>query len=190
MNIPLVFTLLRMLLAGFIIVWIFSAAFWTKIAALLVFLFASLTDWLDGYLARRWKQTSDLGALLDPIADKVLVLGVMFAFAFLGLIPLWMVTVIAVREVLVTITRLWIVRQGVVLAAAKEGKQKTALQMVCLLFAFGWLIMRSWTVEHQLQIAAESQLAFLVNLGMWGVLLLTLYSGILFFWRYRGYLRF
>lgn len=189
MNVPIAFTILRVFLAGLVVVLIFSAAFWAKIAALLAFLFASLTDWLDGYLARRWKQTSDLGALLDPIADKVLVLGVLLAFVRQGLIPFWMVAVIALREVLVTAARLWVMRRGVVLPAATEGKQKTALQMLCLLLAFAWLIVHHWAFTHQAEVAAEPWLGFLVRLGMWMVLLLTLLSGGMFFWRNRAYLQ-
>jgi CDP-diacylglycerol--glycerol-3-phosphate 3-phosphatidyltransferase len=91
-----------------------------------------MTDWLDGYLARRWHQTSAVGTLLDPIADKILVLGILAVFAFQRVVPAWVVILMAGREGAVTATRLWAAKRRLVLGSAREGKLKTVIQMLSL----------------------------------------------------------
>src|SRR5215471_656652 len=95
-----------------------------------VFCIAMTTDWFDGRLARRHGRTSPLGSLLDPIADKVLVLGALVMLVEQGVAPGWMVAAIVVREVLVTGLRQAAIERGVVLAARDLGKLKTWAQAV------------------------------------------------------------
>ena len=102
MTLPTKLTLLRILLAFFVMGLLFIPGWPAKTAALLGFLAAGATDWLDGYLARRLGQATPMGALLDPIADKVLVLGIFLAFVQLRLIPAWMVLIIVLRESFIT----------------------------------------------------------------------------------------
>ena len=99
-------------------------AYW----ATAVFCVAMATDFFDGRLARRHGRTSPLGSLLDPIADKVLVLGALVMLVGLGVVPAWMVALIVVREVLVTGLRQAAIERGVVLAARDLGKLKTWAQ--------------------------------------------------------------
>ena len=99
-------------------------AYW----ATAVFCVAMTTDWFDGRLARRHGRTSPLGTLLDPIADKVLVLGALVMLVGLGVVPAWMVALIVVREVLITGLRQAAIERGVVLAARDLGKLKTWAQ--------------------------------------------------------------
>lgn len=99
-------------------------AYW----ATAVFCLAMATDWFDGRLARRGGHTSALGSLLDPIADKVLVLGALVMLVGLGVVPAWMVALIVVREVLITGLRQAAIERGVVLAARDLGKLKTWAQ--------------------------------------------------------------
>jgi CDP-diacylglycerol--glycerol-3-phosphate 3-phosphatidyltransferase len=99
-------------------------AYW----ATAVFCLAMATDWFDGRLARRHGRTSSLGSLLDPIADKVLVLGALVMLVGLGVAPAWMVALIVVREVLITGLRQAAIERGVVLAARDLGKLKTWAQ--------------------------------------------------------------
>jgi len=99
-------------------------AYW----AAAVFCVAMATDWFDGRLARRHGRTSPLGSLLDPIADKVLVLGTLVMLVGLGVVPAWMVALIVVREVLITGLRQAAIERGVVLAARDLGKLKTWAQ--------------------------------------------------------------
>lgn len=95
-----------------------------------VFCVAMTTDWFDGRLARRHGRTSPLGSLLDPIADKVLVLGAIVMLVGQGVVPAWMVAAIVVREVLITGLRQAAIERGIVLAARDLGKLKTWAQAI------------------------------------------------------------
>ena len=160
-----------------------------KAAALACFGLASVTDWLDGVLARRWNQRSALGALLDPIADKVLVLGLFLSFIQLDLIPAWMVLVIVFREVLITGVRLFAASRGIVLSAANEGKHKTVSQMVTIVVILGVLLVREWVAPTRLASGIERLLDDLVLGCLWVTVVLTLISGASFFWRHQSVLR-
>jgi CDP-diacylglycerol--glycerol-3-phosphate 3-phosphatidyltransferase len=107
--------------------WPFSGhAYW----ATAVFCVAMSTDWFDGRLARRHGRTSPLGSLLDPIADKVLVLGMLVMLVGQHVVPAWMVAAIVVREVLITGLRQAAIERGIVLAARDLGKLKTWAQAI------------------------------------------------------------
>jgi len=99
--------------------------------AFAIFIAAALTDWLDGYLARRWDVVSAFGKLADPLADKALVLGGLAVLAYRDETPWWPLIVIAIREVAVTLGRL-AVAKDVVIPASMGGKAKTALQVLAL----------------------------------------------------------
>jgi CDP-diacylglycerol--glycerol-3-phosphate 3-phosphatidyltransferase len=109
-----------------------------------VFCVAMTTDWFDGRLARRHGRTSALGSLLDPIADKVLVLGVLVMLVGQHVAPAWMVAAIVVREVLITGLRQAAIERGVVLAARDLGKLKTWAQAVAAAVA-GFAAAGAWT---------------------------------------------
>jgi CDP-diacylglycerol--glycerol-3-phosphate 3-phosphatidyltransferase len=102
------------------------------------------TDWFDGRMARRYGYTSAVGSLLDPIADKVLVLAALVMLIEQGVIPAWMVAAIVVREVLITGLRQAAVERGVVLAARDLGKLKTWAQAVAAAVA-GFAAAGAWT---------------------------------------------
>lgn len=104
--------------------------------ALALFLVASLTDWLDGYLARRWNQITAFGKLMDPLCDKVLVAGGLVALVAQGLLPAWSVTLILFREFLVTGLRALEAAEGVIVPAGQMGKVKTVAQMVAIALLF------------------------------------------------------
>ena len=106
-------------------------------AALVVFILASLTDFVDGYIARHYNQVSDFGKFLDPLADKLLVIAAMLIFVQWGRIPAWMVMIVLTREFAVTGLRLVAVQNGRVVAAGWSGKVKTASTMVglCVMMA-------------------------------------------------------
>src|SRR5207302_2466633 len=115
-------------------------AYWATV----VFCVAMATDFFDGRLARRHGRTSPLGTLLDPIADKVLVLGALVMLVGLGVVPAWMVALIVVREVLITGLRQAAIERGVVLAARDLGKLKTWAQSVAAAVA-GFSAAGAWT---------------------------------------------
>ena len=112
--------------------------------SLAVFIIASLTDYVDGQIARRCNQVSDFGKFLDPLADKLLTIAAMAMFCEWGMMPAWALMLVLTREFAVTGLRLVAVGKGTVIAAGKSGKFKTASTMVglCVLMAFptvGWV---------------------------------------------------
>lgn len=185
MNVPLKLTLLRILLTFVIMGLLFTTGWPAKLAALVGFLLASMTDWLDGYLARRWHQTTPLGALLDPIADKVLVLGMFLAFVQLRLIPAWMVLIIVLRELLITGVRLFAASRHVVLQAAKEGKHKTVSQIVTICVVLSMLVIREFVGYSSVPASMETTMQWAVLGCLWVTMIFTVISGTTFFWRHR-----
>jgi CDP-diacylglycerol--glycerol-3-phosphate 3-phosphatidyltransferase len=103
---------------------------------LIIFIGASLTDFVDGHLARSRNLVTDFGKFMDPLADKVLVVTAMLWFVQTGVIPAWAVAIVILREFAVSGMRLIAVEQGRVIAAAWSGKIKTASTMVCLCLMF------------------------------------------------------
>jgi len=164
-------TLFRIILT-IVVVWGLDTSHF--IVALFAFILAAISDWLDGYLARKLNQESALGALLDPLADKVLVLAVFVFFSFLGLVPVWITIVIMTRELLVTGIRQLAMSQGIVIAADKSGKYKTAMQMLTLILGL-----------VQLAYHAENLTPYF-NIGVWLSLILTAYSGVFYCWVSRS----
>jgi CDP-diacylglycerol--glycerol-3-phosphate 3-phosphatidyltransferase len=189
MNLPTKFTILRILLTFLTMALLFVPGWPAKASALGCFGLASLTDWLDGTLARRWDQQTALGALLDPIADKIMVLGLLLAFIQLRLVPAWMVLLIMSRELLITGVRLVAASRGVVLAAANEGKHKTVSQMVAIVVILAVLLLREAVAPDRLAWRVDQALHQLIIGCLWVTMLLTLISGVSFFWRHRSVLR-
>ena len=101
-------------------------------AALAVFILASVTDFIDGYVARHYNQITDFGKFMDPIADKVLVISAMVMFVSWGRMPAWILVVVIARELAVSALRMIAVDNGRVIAAGWSGKVKTASTMVCI----------------------------------------------------------
>lgn len=189
MTLPTKLTLARLLSTFVIMALLFIPGWIAKAAALGCFLLASVTDWLDGYLARRWHETSALGALLDPIADKVLVLGVFLAFVQLRLVPAWMVLVIALREFLITGVRLFAASRNVVLPAAKEGKHKTVSQIIAIVTILVILLVQEWLGRSSISARAIATMQGVMLGCLWVATVLTVISGTSFFWRHRAVLR-
>lgn len=132
MNWPNRITIARVALIPVIVVFLQFDSPLFRMLALVAFVIASFTDWLDGYLARKFKIVTNFGKFLDPVADKLLVLSTMIALCGLGRFPAWACIVILFRELAVDGLRLVAVEQGHVIAAGKLGKIKTTLQMLTL----------------------------------------------------------
>lgn len=116
-------------------------------AALIIFAVASLTDFVDGYIARHYNQVSDFGKFLDPLADKLLVAAAMLVFVQWGRMPAWAVMIVLTREFAVSGLRMVAASGGKVLAAGWSGKIKTASTMVGLCFMMVFpLVWLDWTV--------------------------------------------
>lgn len=132
MNIANKLTLLRVaMIPVYMGLWHMDVS-WNHYAALAVFVLASLTDLLDGHLARSRNLVTDFGKFMDPLADKVLVLTAMIYFCAMGRLPAWAVVLVIFREFAVSGLRLIAVENGRVIAAGWSGKVKTASTMVCL----------------------------------------------------------
>ena len=185
MTLPNKLTIVRICLTAVIALFLFMPGLTSKVIALVAFLIASLTDWLDGYLARRWHQTSALGALLDPIADKVLVLGTFSAFAQLHIVPWWVVWLIALRELLVTGARLMATRRHIILAAEREGKQKTVSQLIAAVVVLIVVILQEMRGNAPLPVEHRVTMDVAVLGCMGFATVLTLVSGASFFWNHR-----
>ena len=117
-------------------------------ASLGVFILASITDFVDGYIARKYHQVSDFGKFLDPLADKLLTVAALVMFCEWGQVPAWALMIILTREFAVTGLRLVAVGKGTVIAAGWSGKVKTASSMVglCFMMAFPTCVWLCWTV--------------------------------------------
>lgn len=126
-------TMIRIIMIPFFFVtmlWDFEGH---EFASLFIFALASITDWLDGYIARKYNQVSNFGKFIDPLADKLLVTAAMLIFVEWGLMPSWALMVVLTREFAVTGLRLVAVESGRVIAAAMSGKIKTAATMLCVM---------------------------------------------------------
>ncbi len=140
--------------------------------ALAIFILASVTDFVDGYVARHYNQVSDFGKFLDPLADKLLVTSAMLIFVQWGRMPSWAVMLVLTREFAISGLRMVAASKGTVMAAAWSGKIKTACTMVglCLMMVF----MNNPLVD---------------TVVTWVIVLTTLYSGIEYFvknWKCLG----
>ena len=113
-----------------------------------IFIIASLTDFVDGYIARHYNQTTDFGKFLDPLADKLLVLSAMSMFCQWGVFPAWTLMIVLTREFAVTGLRLVAVQKGTVIAAGWSGKVKTASTMIglCIMMALPGIPILNWVV--------------------------------------------
>jgi len=148
-----------------------------KAAALAVFGIASLTDYWDGVLARRYNQVTPLGQLLDPIADKVLIFSAFISFIQINIVPAWMVVVMLTREVLITTLRLMAANRGVVIPARKSGKNKTVVQIVTIVVILIFLVVK----EHPQWIEAYTSQALLgIQFLLYAAVAITIYSGVRF----------
>jgi CDP-diacylglycerol--glycerol-3-phosphate 3-phosphatidyltransferase len=106
---------------------------YSKWIALAIFCIASLTDFFDGYLARKWNMVTNFGKFMDPLADKLLVCSAIIAFTAMNRMPAWIVIVIVAREFIISGFRLIAAEKGVVIAASYWGKFKTASQMFMII---------------------------------------------------------
>jgi len=142
MNLPNKLTISRIIITAAFIFFVLSAGLAAKVWALAAFLLASLTDLLDGFIAKRNNQVTDFGKLMDPIADKILTLSAFLAFVELNIVPAWMVIAIIFREVLITALRGLALAKGKVIAADDGGKHKTVSQVVAIVAILVFLILR------------------------------------------------
>lgn len=204
MNLPNLITVARIVLAVLIVPLLFVDDLVIRLVAFAVFLVAAFSDMWDGHLARSRGLITDLGKLLDPIADKLLVAATFIPFYILshrpgpesefpwfgGVFPLWIMLLIFGREIFITLFRAYAAHRGVVIAAGKSGKYKAVFQNIFIGSAILWYalrsaalengwdgpIWRSWEVFH-----------FAFSVLVLGVaVVLTVYSLVVYLWSYRA----
>ena len=139
LNIPILLTWLRIILIPLLIAIYYVPEAWVQgigrdRAATLIFIVAAITDWLDGYLARRWQQTSAFGAFLDPVADKLMVAAALIVLVQLGRLDAVLAMIIIGREITISALREWMARIGAhkSVAVSMIGKIKTSAQMIAI----------------------------------------------------------
>lgn len=174
LNLPNLLAFLRILLAP-IMFWIIlnpslftDAGYhisWSYFAASLIFVLASVTDFFDGYIAREWNQMTMLGAIIDPLADKMLTIAAFLGLMMVGEASAWAIYIIIIRELFITGIRTVALSEGLDIKASWSGKIKTVVQMI----AIGFLLMH-WPFSTEL---------------LWLAVALTLYSGFEYLWGFR-----
>ena len=132
LNLPNALTLIRILLVPVVVVALLDETPNGDLLAAIVFALASVTDWVDGYLARSRGSITTFGKLMDPLADKLLIVAALISLVSLGRLQAWVAMVIIARELAVTMSRMAATGQGVVIAANRWGKVKTALQVLMI----------------------------------------------------------
>ena len=198
MNLPNYLSFARILMVPILVVVLLTRVTNHEIIGVLVFWVASLTDLLDGYLARRWKQVTTLGKLLDPLADKLLISGALISLVELDLAPAWMTFIILGREMAITGLRGIASEEGITIAAEGLGKWKLGAQIAaisCLILGpklDAWLY--EWThVEiFRYFIRLPRPFSFFWGMGMlllWIAMILAIWSAASYFrtfWRKLG----
>ena len=133
LNLPNVLTVLRIMLVPVLVVALVGNTPAGDVLAAVVFALASLTDFVDGYLARARAEITNFGKLMDPLADKLLIVAALISLVSLHRLAAWVATVIITREIAVTVLRLGATQAGVVMGASMFGKVKTCLQIAAIL---------------------------------------------------------
>ena len=190
MNAANKITLTRILIPFIFIPSLMSNLSYGKTIALALFVIASISDWLDGYIARKLNMTSDFGRLIDPLADKILVSAALICFIAIvpDIVKPWYVVVIISRDFLVTGLRLLAAKKNTVMAADNVGKHKTGWQMSIIIATLVFLSYRELSSCFPpvcTNFIFEYMPIFLKILYV-GVVALTLISGVLYLWRYRS----
>ncbi|ONI70541.1 CDP-diacylglycerol--glycerol-3-phosphate 3-phosphatidyltransferase [Actinosynnema sp. ALI-1.44] len=156
LNIANILTVSRLVLVPVFLFALFAGeghSFGWRLTATVVFAVASVTDQLDGWLARRHGLVTDFGKVADPIADKALTGAALFGLSILGELPWWVTIVVAAREIGVTLLRFWVIRYGVI-PASRGGKLKTLTQIVAIGFYLAPLPAAFDTVQWIIMLAA------------------------------------
>lgn len=188
MNLPNSITLFRLVLTGVFCVAASLEGVMGYSIALGAFVLGALSDWLDGYLARKMGQVTSLGKLLDPLVDKVLICTGFVFLSAKGLCPVWVTSVIIAREFLVTGIRQIVMEKGTVMAADNLGKWKTTFQIMFIITALVHLTLQGSEATNLITLSLKylsNKDHVLLPLSMWLALSFTLVSGFSYFWKYR-----
>ena len=178
-------TLSRLALTILFVAALNSSWQYARTAALVIFLVAGVTDFVDGEIARRYARVTNFGKLMDPLVDKIMIAAAFISLVPLKAIPAWAATTVVARDFLITGLRMMASTQGQVLPAERLGKQKTSWQVVTVIFFLGLLSL------NELRYADERSTWWLRAWNdagpvlVWITVALTIYSGVGYAWRHR-----
>jgi CDP-diacylglycerol--glycerol-3-phosphate 3-phosphatidyltransferase len=183
MNLANKLTMMRMILVPVFLVFIAIKAIpYGTVLATIVFIIASITDKLDGYIARSRNQITSFGKLMDPLADKLLVTAALVSLVEYQLIPTWVAMIIIAREFLVTGLRSLAASEGIVLAASIWGKAKTATQIVAIIFALiNLTYIHGGLSKFVYMYISQSSMSLITNICMTIAVIITILSGVDYF---------
>jgi len=204
-TLPNIITLARICLTPVIALLPFIQGYWPKVIAFLIFLVAAFSDVVDGWLARRYNTVSDLGKLLDPIADKLLLFATLIPIFWMtrhptilvdyripwwGSLPVWVALLLVGREVLITAFRYFALRRGVVIPAVAAGKAKAVAQNIFIGATIAWFAWKDAIAELKLAGAFRNFWdqfhGWFVAVTLAGAIVLTVYSLGVYLYRYRA----
>lgn len=190
MNIANAVTLSRIPLLFIIVALLYSRLNYTSTIALILFAIGAFTDWLDGYLARKLKLTSSLGAFIDAVTDKIFMIGIFITMLLLHVVPHWtlfLIIMILLREFLITALRAVAATKSVVISAESAGKIKTVIQMISTILLLVWYTIK---IDYPTFITGEK----LESIHTIGVILfiiatfMTAFSGVKYIIKYSSVL--
>lgn len=174
-HLPNFFTIVRILVTPLFIYLLFLGGANAFPLALAIFILAGITDILDGYLARRLQVESRLGKMLDPVADKILVLSAFASFVTMDLIYLWMVILIVLRDIIITAMRYILEKRDMPMITSPKAKGKTAVQVSSVIFILAYLSMQSYGVAWFTNLVENLHIILVI---MYITVLFTVYTGI------------
>ena len=179
-------TLSRLALTIFFVLALSSTWVYGRSVALVLFILAGISDYLDGEIARRYGIVTKFGKLMDPLVDKVMMAAAFICLVPLGAVPAWVATIVVARDFLITGLRLLAASEGTVLPSEKLGKHKTSWQITTVLFFL--LLLTARELRPTVEEAGWWQIAWRYggDALLWITIGLTIYSGLGYLWRHRA----
>jgi len=203
-TLPNILTLARIGLTPVIALLPFISGYWPKVIAFFTFIAVACTDIIDGWLARKYNQVSELGQLLDPIADKLMLFAMLvpifwitrhptilvdYRIPWWGSVPVWALVLLVGRELSITAFRFFAKRRGIVIPAVGAGKLKAAVQNVFIGATIGWFAWKDWLASHKFagwfRNFWDQFHGALVSITLGVAIILTVYSLAVYLYRYR-----
>ena len=178
---PNTLTISRIILTLIFILVMLAEGFIFKFLGAIIFFLASFTDYYDGYIAKKHKMISDFGKLMDPIADKFLMLSAFLVFVKMGIVPVVAFVIIFGREVFITFMRLYAKHKGHILAAEKFGKYKTVSQVFCAGVILIYIVLRSADATNSWSDVTISRWQEFIDFCVMVAVLMTLASGLSYY---------
>lgn len=190
LSFPNQLSILRIILSPVFLVLFLSENNFNRKLSLIIFLTAVITDWYDGIHARKYGQISKLGIFIDPLADKILTSAAFTGFYLMGIMPLWMMIIIVVRDIATTLMRSYHEFKGRTLKTSYIAKVKTFIQMAYLFLIIGLVCATSFNIDESYKINITEFLNSDTNYCMMIILtLITLYTGISYFFENNKFIK-